>query len=243
MDARTADLSQRWERARSAALRSALAEPMPGADHDALLVAAQAGDFEKALRAAWDNGLRLGRGFVQTYGVEPSLEALPELLASLGAPCLSGAYSREASERAIRLERAGCSSAPLGPGACAFWAEATGGLVLGLTGGIRHARHASKATGPACTDVFYLDPESPLRFGPIPEEMRPTLERAARLARVWNGGARVSFHGLSDGVLIYEATTDSVSVCSLVERTVRRDYPTLTLREASPRAVFAEGAP
>ncbi len=246
MDAELGDLSQRWQFARRAALRSVLPESTGAESYDALLVAALAADAEKAIKAGFDNSLRLGAGFARFYGTELPLHTLPDALASLGVPCLAGDYRRDEDEPALWLERAGCPSGALGPHACRFYREAIDGLVLGLTGGILHARHESSGAGGArCVDVFYLDPESDLRFAPIPDEMVGPLESVRKQARAFNARAEVTFVGMSEGVLYYREGSayepGSVSVRSLVERGVRRRFPDLALREISPRSVLAEG--
>jgi len=245
MDPELRDLSQRWQFARRAALRSVLPESTGAESHDELLVAALAADAEGAIKAVFDNSLALGAGFARYYGTELPLHALPDTLASLGVPCLLGEWARDEHEPALRLTRAGCPSGALGAGACHFYREAIDGLVLGLTGGILHARHESAGNGgERCVDVFYLDPESDLRFAPIPDEMVGVLEGVLRQAKTFNARADVTFLGLSEGVLYWREggahEPGTVSVRSLVERGVQRRFPDLRLREISPRSVLAE---
>ena len=52
-------------------------------------------------------------------------------------------------------------------------------------------------------DVFYLDPESDLRFAPIPDEMVGVLEGVLRQAKTFDARADVTFLGLSEGVLYW----------------------------------------
>ncbi len=242
MDEVLHDLSQRWERARRAACRAVLPDATGAETHDALVLAALAVDAEATCRGAFDNSLKLASGFARHYGTELPLDALPAALASLGVPCLLGRYTRDDDEPALRLERDGCAARALGQLACDFYREAISGLVLGLTGGVLHARHACAGkAGDRCVDALYLDPESELRFGPIPDEMKPVLDGVARLARTFNARADVTFVGFSEGVLYYReraAEPGTISVRSLVERGVRRRFPDLPLREISPRSVL-----
>lgn len=236
------DLGDRWRRARDAALRSVLSA---GTTPSGLLAAALKSAPDEAHRRVFDNSLQLGQGFARTFKVELTLEQLRDALGSLGVPCLHGTVSECEGEEAFYLERGGCANAALGPAACDFFREAISGLVLGITGGIRHARHESVGRGHArCLDLLHVDPESPLRFGAIPEELHSALERARRIARAFDSTIEVTFLGLSEGVLIYRidrrGSQSNVSVTALVERTVRREHPALALMEISPRSVFEE---
>lgn len=220
--------------------------PDGGAD-DLLLAAATAKDASRAQRRAFDHSLRLGRGFARTYGVELGLEELPQTLGMLDVPCLQGCWRAIDDDRALLLERDECPAARLGPNACDFFREASSGLVLGLTGGIRHARLESRGHGDArCIDLFHEDPESPLRFGTIPAAMRGDLARVRALARAFDSSAEVEFLGVSEGVLLYRLDrrtgASDVSVRGLVERAVSRRFPELSVREISPRPVLAHEA-
>ncbi len=241
------DLAERWRCARRAALKAVV--PLDGTDppdgtEDSWLRRALAQDVEATHRQVFENSLRLGLGFARYYDHELALDDLPTAVATLASPCASGTWSRDEDEPALRLSRSGCAMAALGPAACDYWREALDGLLLGITGGIRHARHRSVGHGDGdCLDVAYVDPESELRYGPIPEEMTAGLAEVERLARTFAGGTRLEFLGISEGVLHYEQTNGhpgQVSVTSLVERALRRRFPTLKLREVSPRSVLAD---
>jgi hypothetical protein len=211
---------------------------------DDLLRGALAENAEAANRGAFENSLRLGVGFARYHGTELALEEVPSALCEQASPCAAGTWVRVEGEPAMRLERSGCAAAQLGPGACDYWREAIDGLVLGVTGGIRHARYQSVGHGDAtCVDVLYVNPESALRYGPIPSDVAAALEAISRQARMFDSRLKVEFVGLSEGVLFYrEASTggpSEVSVTSFVARAVRRRFPHLRLQEVSPRPVLA----
>lgn len=237
-----ADLADRWRRARESALRAFAPADTPP---QALLATALARAPADAERRVFENSLRLGRGFSRTFRVELTLRDLREVLTSLGLPCLHGAVHE--ADGALFVERRGCVDESYGPAACDFLREAIAGLTLGITGGIRHARHESRGHGGAsCIDFFHVDPESALRFGPIPPDARDALASVSRLARMFDSASEVTFLGVAEGVLSYRVDKRSgpsdVSVRALVEREVKRKLPALSLLEVSPRSVMAEGA-
>lgn len=234
------DLASRWRRACLASLRVVDPDVPDGIADEARLERVLAIDPARAQRAVFDNSLRLGRGYARTVGREIGLGEIAELLGRLSVPCLTGEWRPSRGEPGAFLERAGCRS-PAGV-VCDFWREAISGLVLGVTGGILHARHDSRGHGAdRCVDVFFLRTDGPLRFGPIPEPMRPTLDRVRRIARAFDELADVDFVGLSEGTLFYELTqperAGGLGVRSLVERELQRRLPSLAVREISPRAV------
>ncbi len=232
------DLADRWRRARDAALRAlvpAHTEP------ESLLATALARAPDEAQRRVFDNSLRLGRGFARTFGVALSLEQLRDSFPHLGVPCLHGTLRD--IDAAFYLERNGCANEALGPAACDFMREAINGLVLGITGDVRHARHESRGRGgERCVDLLHEDPESALRFGPIPEATREVLASVTRTARAFDSASEVTFLGISENVLTYRIDRRTgpgeVNVRTLVERSVRRKLPGLSLREISPRPVI-----
>lgn len=159
-------------------------------------------------------------------------------------PCATRACRRVDGQSAVLLEREGCGASELGPSGCDYWREAVDGFVLGVSGGILHARHRSVGHGDAsCVDVLYVRPESPLRYGPIPAEMKPVLDRVTRQARAFNSRQRIEFVGLSEGVLYYRCTSPAgsgeVSTNTMVERAARARFPNLKVQEISPRPVIA----
>jgi hypothetical protein len=236
------DLADRWRCARRSALAKAV--PEAPADDEELLAAGLRANPEEVERRVFANGLALGESFARFRGRPLALAELPEALAGMDVPCLQGSYRSLEDGRAVSLSREGCPHAAAER--CDYWREATFGLVYGATGGARLARHQSLGHGgPRCVDVFHEDPESPLRFEAIPVSLEPSLARASRLARAFDGSAEVRFLGLSEGVLVYRierrGCAGSFDVRPVVERAVQRDHPDLTLFELSPRPVMEEG--
>lgn len=244
MHADFADLRERWRRSRWAAL-AAVIEPVSRDEaEEHLLARALAHDHEQAYYRVFDNSLRLGQSLVRFYRTPITLDTLARELPSLGTPCLQGASTRPSpDEPAFYVERRGCDGASRL--VCGYYREAIEGLVLGATGGLRHARHESRsASAERCLDVIYLDPESPLRFGPIPPEIEPALTSAKRQARAFTSSCELSFLGLSEGVLYYEIKRhgcgDELSLAGLVERAVARKLAGVVCKEVSPRPVMGE---
>lgn len=240
MDRVIEDLANRFRFAR----RSALLSVCPGSgalDEAALLPLALERDSAAVHKRVFENSLRLGWGFTRFYGHELGLSELPRVLGALDVPCATGAWSTPC-EGALQWERGGCGASGGRKAVCDYWREALDGLVLGLGGGTHHARHASRGAGnPACVDVLFVDPESPLRYGPIPEEMRSSLDRVVALAKSFDSRHSLEFVGLSEDVLFYResaAIEGNVSVRSFVERAVQRRFPQLHLQDTSPRPVL-----
>lgn len=230
----------RWRRAR----RAALTDPVAADGPDGEAASGGAAD-STAQRRGFDNSLRLGEGFRRTYA-PLRLADLPFVLEQLAptAPCLDGVWTPLPDQDALLLERPGCAAAGQVPAPCDWWREAIAGLVLGVTGDVRHDRHCSRGHGgERCVDVFYRDPQSPLRFGPIPDAMRADLDAVARSVAILDSACVVEFLGLSENVLYYRLPTaggGGVRGQPLVERSVRRRFPHLSPCEVTPRPVLAE---
>lgn len=247
---RIVQLGERWQRARRSALGAVTAD-QPAADgvDDLIPIKSPAGQHAAAQRRVFDHSLQLGNGFRRFHDVALELDELPaalDQLAAIGAPCLHGTWTRADGDDALLLTRPGCPASADGPNACDWWREAISGLVLGLTGGLRHTRHHSRGHGAdRCVDVFHADPQSPLRFGPIPAEMLGPLAAVARSAAVVDSSCRVEFLGLSEDVLYYQQTTSgcgggNVRTQPLIERGVHRRFPQLSLCEVTPRPVLGD---
>lgn len=232
-----ADLKRRWERARLSALR-AIGGQRAGEDEDALTLRAFEVDGPEAARKTFENSLVLGQGF--SRAVRPvGFEQVPEVLEALGSPCFRGTWQPVDDEPGFVLERAPCG-APAS--VCDKWREAADGLVLGLTGDARSTRHRSGGRGDGtCVDVVYLAPDSPLRYGFIPDEMQAGLESVARFVNLLKG-TTVRFLGVSEGVLLYTLDVAGCgggsAVNELLTRAVEARWPALALRDVSPRAVL-----
>lgn len=243
------ELAARWRRARLSALDASPATE-PG---EALArLATSPDELQPALRRLFDHSRRLGEGFVRFRGAPVPPEALPAVLPALGLPCLQGRWEAIEEEPGFRLERPPCRSGA-GAAFCDHAREAIDGLVLGMTDGVRHARHESAGHGSArCVDVLYADPQSSLRHGPVPPEHGPALalvqEQVARFKR----GASLKILGVREGELHYElsdpaARRDGCGGCGdllprFAESALRSHLPTLHPRELSPRPVLEPAA-
>lgn len=242
------DLAERWRRARRSALRAVVAEDVADdVTDDDLAVRALERAADDALRAVFDVSRRLGLSFRAYYRVELPLADLVRLLPAIGAPCTSRDWSPISGDAAQRAERAPCGVWSQHPRACALWREAIDGLVAGLSGEVRFARHASRGAGDGrCVDVLHVHPRSPSRYGPIPEAMRDGLDAIARTARALDGALDVELLGMSEGVLYYRAQraggVGAGEVSTSIEPAVRRRFPDLVIREVSPRPVLTPDA-
>ncbi len=239
------DLAQRWSSARRAALRATLPESDEVEPEDVLLARALAHAPEAALRRVFDVSMKLGEGFRRFHGLDLPLAQLVELLPLLGPPCTARSAVRVEAEPAYRTERDGCLAAAQHPRTCDYWREAVEGLVLGMTGAVRHARHESVGHGGArCVDVLYVHPQSRLRFGPIPEHLQAGLESLRRTARAFDSSVEIEFLGLSESVLHYSCRSlgsgGDVRLNSVIEQGLRRRFPWLSARDVSPRPVLVE---
>jgi hypothetical protein len=241
------ELAERWLRARSAALRTSLGEETAKADavtpsEHALLARALDEAPDAALRAVFDNSRALGKGFRQYHRTTLALNALPAVLSALRSPCLDGVFRREDGAEGFSLVRTGCAEHAVHPRACAYWREASLGLLLGLTEGVALSRHSSREHGARlCVDVLHAE-GSELRYGAIPAPVRETLDAIVRQVRAFDGTARLDLLGMSEGELHYRLQRGAGSQLDVqrnFERSVKRRLPDLPLREVSPRPVFA----
>jgi hypothetical protein len=238
-----ADLEARWRRARRAALRCVVREADGSEPEDALLREAIGRDAVTACARVFDNSLRLGHGFTRFHAKELALGELPGVLSQLRVACLQGTWRAAEGEPAMVLEREACVYVAEGAGACSYWRDAIEGLVLGITGGVRCARHESRGHGGArCVDVVYVRPESPLRFGPIADEQRAALEGARRRVRAFDSSVDVVFHGALEGVIHYEVKANgcggNLAVASMVARELARRLPGVAFQDTAQRSPF-----
>jgi hypothetical protein len=240
-----AELTARWQRARRSALAAALSREAGQEPEAALLALALDQAPEQALRAVFDNSLRLGQGFRRFYRADLTLSDLVRVLPELGSPCLAAAWTHLPEATAYRSDRAPCAAASAHARACDYWREAVNGLVLGLTSGVHHARHESAGNGGTrCVDVLYVHPQSPARFAPIPDQISGGLAALCRTACIFDSSAEIEFLGLGENVLYYTVRSNRTDVgldlTSVIQRGVKRRFPWLTARDASPRAVFTD---
>ncbi|MEW5853618.1 MAG: hypothetical protein AB2A00_32885 [Myxococcota bacterium] len=200
-------------------------------------------DENETLRLTFDHSWRLGRSYARHFSETISLDQLPDVLATLETPCLGGSWHAGEDEPARFLTRAGCEWGR-DAGLCDYWREAADGMVLGLSGEVRHTRHRSVGHGdPVCVDVLFADADSRLRFGEIPDEMRPGLQGVRSSLRLLNSMLDVEFLGVSEGVLLYRlhrAGSDDggLAVSQVVEQQLTRRFPHVKPMEWTHRAVF-----
>lgn len=240
------DLANRWTRARRAAVERVIGPTRDEATDDERFACAAEVDEAELHRRLFENGVTLGTGFRRLRGAAVGHDELRELLPQLGVPCLRArTWTRLDGEPGWRAEGAPCGQAA-GVGACDAWREAIDGLVLGLTGTLRHTRTASHGHGQAaCVDVIYELAESPARYGDLPEALVPPLEAVQRFVRQVRG-ADVRFLGVSEGVLLYQLETsgcgDGQHARAVVERLLEQKLPGLPVRELSPRQVLDDSS-
>jgi hypothetical protein len=260
-----ADLADRWRRARRSACEAALREAAATEatevasrwtaatqveerlDDDALLALALERCGELTLRRLFDVSRRLGEGFRQFHRVDLPLADLARTLPVMGVACAERVWTDIPDDAARRGARSGCELARVHPRACEAYREALQGLVTGLSSSVWFARHASRGAGDdECVDVLHVHPQSPSRFGPIPEALRAGLDAARRTACALDPALEIELLGVSEGVLYYRAQrrggVAEGQVTSSFEHHVRRRFPSLALREMSPRPVLSPDA-
>lgn len=196
---------------------------------------------EEALHGVFERSLVLGRGFCAFFGVEPRLDQLPNALARLNVDCAKRLFSTGGEDPSLSLRRAGCPFSELGAFACDYFHEALQGLVSGLVRGTCYARHRSQGHGDAeCIDVLHR-PGSSLAYGPIMPDMAAGLRAVELGLRTIDSRSRITFLGLSQGVLFYrvhQPHDGQISLKTYVARSLRRRFPALTLREVCSRSVL-----
>ena len=231
------DLESRWARARRAALR-VVAGCVEGEPDEVLAERAFEVDALEAARATFDNSLMLGKGF-RRHHAPVAFSELGPTLDALKGPCLRGQWQPHPREAAWVLERKPCGACTA---VCDGWRESLDGLVLGLSGEGRATRHRSGGHGDdTCVDVVYLDPQSRLRFGFVPDAMQEGLDAVEKFIGSLKG-TRVRLLGVSEGVLSYELDVDGCggteAVTALLTRAVKARWSELVLRDVSPRSPF-----
>lgn len=227
-----ADLRDRWARARRAAL------PEGEDAEDVRALALLAGDADPSLRRVFDHSYRLGRSFSRWARADLTLVDLERLLPELGAPCLERGFTRAGDRRSSLARRPACG--PEAP--CAWWREAIGGLVSGLSSSVRHTRVAAGEGG--CIDLLHVDHDDPARHAPVPEDLDRALSGAiAKIGRVVPG-TTVEVLGLQEGALCVQvhagASSCAFDVPTLALGVLRHALPGVVVRDATPRPVLSD---
>lgn len=241
----TKDLAGRWQQARLAALRSVVGSMPALCEEASLLELALERDEDSTLRAVYDNSRKLGIGFRSYYRVDVPLSDIAALLPRLDTPCHFVAWERVGDPPHYRSNRTGCWVGELHPRACAYYREATDGLVLGLSSCVHFARYDSVGSGgQRCVDALFVQPTSALRFGVTPDELKEPLEQVMRTVRALDSSARLEVLGVAEGVLYYTLEVVSapgrVHPGSAIRQVLRRRCPSLELRDVTPRSIALE---
>lgn len=196
-------------------------------------------DAAATLRRVFDNGRLLGQGFSRTHRLDLTLPDLTAMLPLLGAPCVAGGLRREPTTQASLSIRPPCAESR--PAWCAYWRESLHGLVNGLSSSVWYSRVASPPGGSdTCVDLLHVDPWSPLRFQPVPEDLVPLLGEVAAMLRRLSPSAGVAFLGMAEGALhVRVDDPQRTDLGAVLTRTLARARPGLEVRDASSRSVLS----
>ncbi len=241
---RMVDLSGRWLRARRAAALKVTGELAEAQDELGLVARAVAANEQDAMRQVFSHSHALGNSYRRFFKTVPALQQWPDFLAALATPCLAGRWSTiPACDGALRLTRGGCAWG-VDARLCDWWREAADGLVLGVSGVLRHTRHRSRGHGDGdCQDVLFEDVDGAPRYGDIPPQLQPSLQAIHSQVRLWDSAARLEWLGLSEGVLLYRLTRVNqdagLALNQMVEQQLGRRIPNVKIQELAPRAVFS----
>lgn len=242
----TKDLATRWEKARRSALLG-VGITNTGPSEREWIKGAMTADRSLCLKLAFDKSRELGLGFRRFYHVDVPLHNLVRLIPELGTTCLQGKWERVETPAHFRLERPPCAWKEDCTNIGAFFREATDGLVLGLSSSVHFARHRSASSADAlCLDVLFVRDAKELRYGPLPESIKPGLAEAKKLASTFDSQTEVEFLGVSEGVLFYALKTNpahpGVRIKPALERALVRRFPHLNFVDVTPTEVALDSA-
>lgn len=198
---------------------------------------------EGILRLVFDHSRKLGASLARYSARVWSVFEITELLRDTRLACLTGSWRRETGG-ALSLVRSGC---PTGAGrfACAYWREAVDGLVMGVGGEARFARHRSLGAGnDGCHDVFYDQRLTEYRLGQVPLEIESILLPVCR--RLAESGVNLEMHGYAESTLYYRLAGKDIAPCgtgrqlllNAFYRKANAHFPGVKLVDSSPRAVM-----
>jgi len=246
------EFSQRWLRARKAAIHSALALPVgvDGEEEKFLLQKVQPDQREAVLKAVFDLSRKLGVSLSRHLSLSLGAQDFSELLPLIASPCFSSRW-RIHNEAQVAT-RPGCVFIDgLGSFGCDYWREALDGLVMGASDDVRLARHRSVGHGDAdCVDVLFCDkgsgPKPGKHRGEVPVEYAQGLEVLTR--QFQEKGITLRWEGYSEGVLFYRMEAGAKPLCGAggqlmhgaLKGEVRKFFPELELRDGSPLAVIGD---
>ncbi len=217
-------------------------------------------EFDDILKKIFLNSRNLGRGYQKQFQISWELTDISKYFMALGVPCISGQWKSKSN--AIILSRAGCDSVrsnSITPHRiCQYWRESIDGLVMGLCDHERYARHQckyintnavgdSKIYNQLCEDVFYREEEKDyFQWSSLPQEMQPALQQLQE--KFHHLKVKLTFLGLAENQLFYRLESGEVSSCGtagtlfkdLLTNNIKKIFPELTLKDASPIAVISE---
>ena len=213
-----------------------------------LLKSLQIEKRDDVLRSVFNNSRKFGQSFVRYHNIVLETSDLRALLPKLKIPCLTGKWYRR--DDALVRETTGCFEAlKLGSFYCDYWREAIDGLTMGITDDIFFARHASCRHGDErCLDVWFEENGETTRAsskGALPDWAQQKLAIIAD--KFHSDGIRVTFEGLSEGVLYCQITSsrspscrDQGSLEKLLANEIRVIWPGVVLKNTTPLAVYGE---
>ncbi len=251
------DFAKRWHRGRLTSIASTLGRQIPFDVSEVDLIFEISGkdsDVQKAaLRAVYHTGGLLASSMSLYYRKNWTMEDVASLAAFSGSPCFGRQWelNPKPSDKetiGVGLLRASCAEGVSNNFHCEYWKEALDGLVTGLSDQLFLSRHSSaKSRTGSCTDWLYPSRMSPLKYGPLPEELKELvqeisqrLEKSKIVLRVW---------GLSEGILYYQMESVLIGFCGPGKRLFEDDfkkiilkkYPDMNFFDVTPRAVMGEG--
>lgn len=247
------ELSQRWQRARIAAVNKS-SGILSENEFFHTLSSLTEDVFESALKQVFLNSRNLGLSYKKAHQIYWEMGDFVQHLRKMGAPCLRGSWN--SNEQSVSLVREGCSDGKqFGARYCQYWREALDGLVLGIGEDLGFVRYSSVNSGESrCEDVIFDDEfsqtdgiwKSQYRWGGIPEDIRTVLNPIEDSFRKMK--LELTFLGLSEKNLFYKMESSENLTCggagslyrSRLTRLVGEHFPDFKLRDASPLAVYGE---
>lgn len=250
------DLAARWKMARESAFRNVTAETKTEKVIFAGLNDLEESKFEDLLKLVFLNSRNLGISYQKAKNFVWERDDFVLFLQELGSPCLQGSWERRPT--AAVLSRHGCESGrTLGQRSCQYWREAIDGLVMGISDEVGFARNQSICTQhDDCVDVFYEEEASLTdaiwgntnRWGLLPDSVKSDLAAIEKKYRELK--IDLKFLGIKEKDLFYKLEPKENLTCGSagtiyrlkLEELVKDKFPDLTLKDASPIAVYGERA-
>ncbi len=250
------ELTKRWQRAREAAHSQVFASSLQESDFLSKLPQIEGEKFEEFLKLVFLNSRNLGRSYQKANSIVWEKDDFTKFAGHLGSPCLTGTWVKKDSAHV--LSRKGCGEGlKFGRRYCQYWREAIDGLVLGISDEVGFVRNSSISVEDGdCTDVFFDDESSPTgaiwsnanKWGALPESLKEDLVNIEQ--KFIEMKIDLKFLGLSEKNLLYKLEPEENLTCgsagtiyrSHLEKIVKEKFPLLTLKDASPVAVYGERA-